>query len=103
MFFSLRAQKKTGNKVEMVSEQEANGGATIDTCDIIVTCKKYVTGYDEWRICAVFLATRISQPEFLQQILGRATRARPGEGKRRPLIFDLANNPDGIFTSVQRF
>ena len=29
-----------------------SGGATIDICDNVVTRKKYVTGYDEWRICA---------------------------------------------------
>ena len=59
-------------------------------CDIIVTCRKYVTGYDEWRLCAIFLLTRLSQPEILQQVLARATRALPAEGERRPLLFDVA-------------
>lgn len=104
MFFSgTRAEKKSGGKSTMVTEQQANGGLALDDCDIIVTCKKYVTGYDEWRICAIFLMARLNQPEFLQQILGRATRARPGEGKRRPFVFDFANNPDTIFSSVMRF
>lgn len=102
-FFSLRAEKITGKQKSMVTQEEANNGVTPKDCDILVTCRKYVTGYDEWRVCAIFLATRVSQPEFLQQVLGRATRARPGEGKRRPLIFDLANNPDTIFASVMRF
>ena len=34
-------------------EKTVSGGATtVDICDIVVTCKKYATGYDEWRICA---------------------------------------------------
>ena len=27
----------------------------------------------------------------------------PGDGKRRPLMYDLANNPDSIFASVIRY
>jgi hypothetical protein len=104
-FFSGRVEKKGKVKGEekWISEYEANDGVGVVDCDIIVTCRKYVTGYDEWRVCAVFLATRLQQPEFLQQVLGRAMRARPGDGKRRPLVFDIANNPDSIFKSVMRF
>lgn len=28
---------------------------------------------------------------------------RPGTGKRRPLIFDLANHPDDVFAAISRF
>ena len=53
----------------MMTEHQANKGATPGECDILVTCRKYVTGYDEWRIAAIFLAGRINQPEFLQQVV----------------------------------
>ena len=44
-FFSLRAEKKVGGVTKYVTEREANNGAEPSDCDIIVTCKKYVTGY----------------------------------------------------------
>ena len=35
--------------------------------DILVTCRKYVRGFNDWRLCAVFLATRMHQPELVHR------------------------------------
>ena len=75
------------------SDQEANSGRSdeevLEESDLIVVCQKYTTGWDEWRIVAVFILRKLGSEEFLQQLLGRGTRSRRGQGKRRPWIFEF--------------
>ena len=75
----------------------------LDRSDVIVCCRKFLAGWDEWRVCSVFRCRRISSEEFLQQLLSRATRNRPGTGKKQPRIYDLANHPDDVCAAVARF
>lgn len=75
----------------------------LDQADVVVCCQKFLAGWDEWRVCSVFLCKRTFSEEHLQQLLARATRARPGTGKKRPLIYDLANHPDDVCAAVSRF
>jgi len=104
VFFSGTVQSPEGKAIR---DREANGGKEdsemLEASDIIVCCCKFLAGWDEWRLCSVFLCKRVYSEEFLQQMLARATRARPGTGKRRPLVFDLANHPDDVCAAVARF
>ena len=64
----------------------------LEASDVVVCCSKFLAGWGVWRLCSVFLCKRVFSEEFfLQQMLARATRARPGAGKEKSLIFDLAN------------
>ena len=63
----------TGKK--NVKDQDVNGvddAAMLSKSDIIICCRKFLAGWDEWRICAVFLARRISSEEYFQHMRGKA-------------------------------
>mmetsp|Transcript_7385 Transcript_7385/g.16180 ORF Transcript_7385/g.16180 Transcript_7385/m.16180 type:complete len:814 (+) Transcript_7385:81-2522(+) len=104
VFFSGMVKTAGGKHIR---DKEANGGKTddkmLEEADIIVCCLKFLAGWDEWRVCSIFLCKRVLSEEFLQQMLARATRARPGTGKKRPLVFDLGNHPDDVCAAVARF
>jgi len=93
------------------NDQEANScefdsfddASVLEVADVIVVCQKYTSGWDEWRVVAIFILRRLGSAELLQQLLGRATRTRPGSGKRNPWIFDYLNDPDWIFSAMARF
>mmetsp|Transcript_20219 Transcript_20219/g.36026 ORF Transcript_20219/g.36026 Transcript_20219/m.36026 type:complete len:808 (-) Transcript_20219:171-2594(-) len=103
-FFSGSVRASGGKTIR---DREANGNRDdadmLSESDIVVCCCKFLAGWDEWRLCSVFLCKRVFSEEFLQQMLARATRARPGTGKKRPLVFDLANHPDDVCAAVARF
>eukprot|EP00928_Gymnodinium_smaydae_P011659 TRINITY_DN14276_c0_g1_i1.p1 TRINITY_DN14276_c0_g1~~TRINITY_DN14276_c0_g1_i1.p1 ORF type:complete len:841 (+),score=119.18 TRINITY_DN14276_c0_g1_i1:38-2524(+) len=106
VFFSgmVRGSGRAAGK--NVRDHDVNGASDekmLETSDVIICCRKFLAGWDEWRVCSVFLCRRIASEEFLQQLLSRATRNRPGSGKKRPPIFDLANHPDDVCAAVARF
>ena len=86
----------TGKVDDGSTDGQANGlpdPEALEAADIVVLCRKYTTGWDEWRVCSIFLCRRIGSPEFLMQLLGRATRVKPGSGKKMPVIVDFMNDP----------
>lgn len=104
VFFSGLVKAKNG---KMIRDREANGQEPdqkmLGKADIVVCCQKFLAGWDEWRVCSIFLCKRTHSEEHLQQLLARATRARPGTGKKRPLIYDLSNHPDDVGAAISRF
>eukprot|EP00931_Biecheleriopsis_adriatica_P063421 TRINITY_DN38408_c0_g1_i2.p1 TRINITY_DN38408_c0_g1~~TRINITY_DN38408_c0_g1_i2.p1 ORF type:complete len:891 (-),score=188.14 TRINITY_DN38408_c0_g1_i2:6-2678(-) len=97
----------TGSVEEIGTDFKANGSRqdaeALELADLIVLCRKYTTGWDEWRVCGIFICRRLTSPEFLMQLLGRATRVKPGSGKKLPYVVDFANDPTWIFESAARF
>jgi len=64
-FFSGKVDGVTDVQVNECNDKEA-----LEAADLIVVCQKYTTGWDEWRLIAVFLCRRIGSPELLMQLLG---------------------------------
>ena len=97
----------TGSVEGTGSDFKANGNRSdaeaLEQADLIILCRKYTTGWDEWRVCGIFICRRVTSPEFLMQLLGRATRVKPGSGKKLPYVVDFANDPTWIFESAARF
>eukprot|EP00930_Biecheleria_cincta_P001562 TRINITY_DN102698_c0_g1_i1.p1 TRINITY_DN102698_c0_g1~~TRINITY_DN102698_c0_g1_i1.p1 ORF type:complete len:884 (-),score=142.78 TRINITY_DN102698_c0_g1_i1:206-2836(-) len=97
-FFSSNVNGVTDNQENGCDDKEA-----LEAADLIVVCQKYTTGWDEWRLIAVFLCRRIGSPELLMQLLGRGARIRPGSGKKMPYVVDFMNDPDWVFMAASRF
>lgn len=97
-FFSSNVNGVTDNQENGCDDKEA-----LEAADLIVVCQKYTTGWDEWRLIAVFLCRRIGSPELLMQLLGRGSRVRPGSGKKMPYVVDFMNDPDWVFMAASRF
>ena len=36
----------------------------LEAADLVVMCKKYTTGWDEWRLIAIFLCRKVTSPEL---------------------------------------
>ena len=73
----------------------------LEASDVVVCCSKFLAGWGVWRLCSVFLCKRVFSEEFfLQQMLARATRARPGAGKKK--VLDLRPcQPDLPYSMVR--
>ena len=81
-FFTGYADTAHGDST---TDAKVNGSHDVDAlekADVIVLCRKYTVGWDEWRVVSIFILRRIMSPEFLMQLLGRATRVKPGTGKK---------------------
>lgn len=103
-FFSGKVQgARSDREANSWSFECPDDAAVLDEADLIAVCQKYTTGWDEWRVVAIFIFRRLGSEALLQQLLGRASRARPGSGKRRPWVFDYLNDPDWVFSAAARF
>ena len=36
----------------------------LEAADLVVMCKKYTTGWDEWRVIGIFLCRKVTSPEL---------------------------------------
>lgn len=67
---------------------------------VLVVANKYTTGYDEPRLCAMYLDRQVSGVATVQT-LSRLNRVYPG--KHQTYVLDFANQPEQILKDFQRY
>ena len=73
--------------------------ATLDY-RILLVANKYQTGFDEPRLCAMYVDKRLDNVQAVQT-LSRLNRCFPG--KEEPFILDFVNKPEDIYTAFKPF
>lgn len=67
---------------------------------ILLVANKYQTGFDEPRLCAMYVDKRLDGVQAVQT-LSRLNRCFPG--KEEPFVLDFVNKPDDIYTAFKPF
>lgn len=73
--------------------------ATLDY-RILLVANKYQTGFDEPRLCAMYVDKRLDGVQAVQT-LSRLNRCFPG--KEDPFVLDFVNKPEDIYTAFKPF
>ncbi|MDR4496623.1 MAG: type I restriction endonuclease [Candidatus Scalindua sp.] len=84
------------------SINEAQLADRFDTMDyqILLVANKYQTGYDQPKLCAMYVDKKLSGVQAVQT-LSRLNRMFPG--KREPFILDFVNDPAIIYQSFKPY
>ncbi len=71
-----------------------------DDYQVMIVANKFQTGFDQPRLCAMYLDKRVSGVEAVQT-LSRLNRTAPG--KDRTYVIDFANEPDEIVAAFRTY
>ena len=69
-FFTGYADTANGASTTDAKVNGTHDSDALEKADIIVLCRKYTVGWDEWRVVSIFILRRVTSPEFLMQLLG---------------------------------
>jgi len=86
-------------------EERLNGGFRLaEACSrarMLVVCRKLETGYDDPRLCVMYVDRRLSEASATVQVLSRVNRTAPG--KHGAYIVDFCNEPAKIAEAFNSF
>lgn len=93
----LNIDYKTG---KTISEKQLSERFSSVDYRILLVANKYQTGFDEPRLCAMYVDKRLDGVQAVQT-LSRLNRCFPG--KEEPFILDFVNKPEDIYASFKPF
>jgi type I restriction enzyme R subunit len=78
--------------------------AAFDTDDyqVMIVANKFQTGFDQPKLCAMYLDKRVSGVEAVQT-LSRLNRTAPGKNAETTYIIDFANEPEEIVKAFRTY
>lgn len=93
----MNANPKTGTPLK---ESELPRAFASDAYNVLVVANKYQTGFDEPRLCAMYVDKRLSGIQAVQTLSRLNRRA---DGKRETFVLDFVNEREEILESFQTF
>ena len=76
--------------------------SSLGAADVIVVCGKLEAGFDEPRLCCLYVDRVIASAARLVQIYSRVNRAAPGKPDR-PRVVDFANGAEDAVAAFRKF
>jgi hypothetical protein len=102
---SARAESRYSSNAGMVSEATVNGNLTLEDADLIISCNKLETGYDEPRLCAMYVDRPLASEAHTVQTLCRLNRTCKGKSAspKRFAVVDFVNKRAAISNAMRGF
>ena len=73
-----------------------------DDYQLLIVANKFQTGFDQPKLCAMYLDKRVSGVEAVQT-LSRLNRTAPGKSAETTYIIDFANEPEEIVSAFRTY